>query len=893
MYKLASLLKNLPTLHETRMSSTGYTVWIVWADELTDAVTSTLRDYGGMEISAENNQALWFFFTKDVFHAMARLQVWANLNDLPVFIQILPSSLGIGFQLEKALSISSDLYAQQSLQPEEFEVWVHPKLRPEVEGIPGISLEKVDKLSSGLAKVSWLQLYGDPRIGFASSLGWYFILKPLGNPLDKNFSEGWRNFFLEIENILKRLKLKYMVLEGYLIFELSSQKNLDRWCREILSLIRETKDCEDCHYWPSVMLAVEKAGYQFNDELPRKVPIEWDQMAPDFPHMSYRTAFLLGDRYRIKDVSYSFERSRMTDWCYVHVADGSGMDDEGGSLNVSLPVGLLAGKERPCFYCGLRSHTEPHCPTRHLRDLDPKAWKDISMMSLETINANLRELGEALKENPTEAMTRLVDGAESAGTMMRALFEINAMGQLRTMPLICRSVGKDLPDGLTKLAPPEKNAFSTACERFLAGEASEAEHEAKEGALRNPREFPFRTLLGFIVMERGDLDRAIGYWKEAEPLGDSPIHFAYHKYLQARAMEVQGRFDGAMNLYKEAFALCPKWHEPHYRQAVCMVKMGFSEHAVGLIDQLVDDDSNLFNRIIIDPEAERGVIQILANLHARWVVAEQGAEDGTAQLNKLMNEVEEWFGPDHEFAKKMKRQIGGILQLGEVQNYVIFQQLISGKLTVSRALKSNVDKEIGVLQKQADQFRKRLKGIHEEISWFPFPRALREFNKDFNYCVTKLNWVRQQHFKVARNFRKSHEYFKEVDDKLKRLSTRLITLKIVRDATLFALLMGRSFMWLEIVGLGLALVAMPIAVIVGENFSFPWLTEFIEGQRWGIQKGLIIMVSVLAFVVALMKTALVFEKRKAKFFDEQRAMARKHLADNGKGKGKGKGKSRR
>jgi len=886
MYKLSSLLKDLPTLHESRMSSPGFAVWMVWAGELTEAIPSTFRDYGGMEIRAENQQALWFFFTKDVFHAMARLQVWANLNDLPVFIQILPTSLSIGFQLELTLSISSELYSQQAMIPGAFEVWVHPKIIENMGNIPGITLEKTEKHPSGIAATEWHKLFGDPRMGFTSSLGWFFILKPLGNPLDKAFVEGWRNFFLEIEQILKRLKIKYMISAGFLICELGSYKSLDRWCREILTMIRATKEGDEGNYWPSVMLAVEKGGYQFNEELPNKVPIEWDQMAPDLPHMSYRTAFLLGDRYRIKDVSYSFERSRMSDWCYVHMLDMDSLDDEQGSLNITLPVGILAGKERPCFYCGLRNHIESECPTRKLQDLDDKLWKDLSMMGLEDINLGLKALGEALKADPVPSMRELLGNGDKAGTMLRALFEINAPGQLRTMPLIWRSLGKDLPAGLYKLAPLEKGPLTQAFEKLMAGEVHDAEHEAKEGALRNPREFHFRTLLGFIVLERGNLERAISYWKEAEPLGTSPIHFAYHKYLQARALEVQGRFDGAMQLYKEAYVLCPKWDEPHYRQAVCMVKMGFSEHAVGLIDQLVDDDANLFNRIIIDPEAERGVVQILANLHGRWVAAQHGAKEGEVKLRSLMDEVEEWFGPDHEFSKKTKRQIGGILQLCEIENYVVFNKLVAGKLSVARALKSSVDKEVAILQKQAELFRRRLKGIHEEISWFPFPRALREFNKDFNFCVTKLNWVKQQHFKVARNFRKSHEYFKQVDENLKRLSSRLVTLRIVRDATLFALLMGKSFMWMEIVGLGLALVAMPVAVVVGENYHYTWLTDFIESQRWGIQKGLIVVVSLMAFTIALFKTALVFEKRKAKFFDEQKKLAKKHIEKQSKGRKK-------
>lgn len=889
MQKLSALLKDLPTLHEYRMSAKGYAVWIVWAGDLSDSVPSTLRDFGGMKVSEERFQALWFFFSKNVFHAAARLQIWANLNELPVFIQILPTNLMVGFQLEWALSIDSDLYGQQAMRPDEFAVWVHPKLRQDVEPLPGLTLEKVKIRGTGMASASWLQLFGDPRLSMQSSLGWFFILKPLGNPLDKAYMEGWRNFFGQLEGVLKRHKLQYMVHEGYLLFAIDSYKSLDVWCREMLTLIRRVKEEDEGDYWPSVMLAVEKEGYQFNEELPNKVPIEWDQMAPDFPHMSYRTAFLLGKRYRIKDVSYSFERSRLTDWCYVHLAEFDEGNDDMGSLNITLPVGLLAGKERPCFYCGLRSHTENECPTRNLEEMAPSNWKDLSMMSLPGINDALRELGEGIKDEPLEGVSMAMREDGAHGTLMRCLFEINAYSQLRVPPLVWRALGKDLPGGLEKLSPPEKSSLTKAWALFVNGETSSADQAAKEGEMRNPRDYQWRTLHGFLALERGDLDRAVSYWKEAEPLGDSSIHFAYHKYLQARALEVQSRFDSAMALYKEAKGLCPLWIEPLYRQAVCMVKMGFSEHAVALIDQLVDDDPHMFNRIIIDPEAERGVVHILSSLHSRWMVAEQGAKEGAESLKQLMEEVEDWFGKEHEYNKKMQRRISSVLNLAEVENYVVFHQLITGKNMVRRSLKGNVEKEIGQLVKQAERFREKLKHIHGEIAWFPFPRTLREFNKDFNYCVTKLNWVKQQHFKVAKNFRKSHEFFGIVEQKIDRLSSRLVTLRIVRDATLFMLLMGKSFMWMEIVGLGLALLAMPVTVFVAEMYQYAWLTEIIEEQRWNIQKGLIIAVSVVALATSLLKTALVFDKRKEKFFDEQRALAAKHEAvrkQNGKGRKK-------
>lgn len=153
------------------MSGSGYGVWLAWADELTDAIPHTFRDYGGLPMFEESNQALWFFFTSDVFKALARLQVWAKLNDLPVFIQVFQAQLLVGFQLEKELSIATELNAQEALKPDEFQIWVHAACYDAAEQIPGITLEEA-RPYSGLSQGPWSHLVADDRIGYESGFSW-------------------------------------------------------------------------------------------------------------------------------------------------------------------------------------------------------------------------------------------------------------------------------------------------------------------------------------------------------------------------------------------------------------------------------------------------------------------------------------------------------------------------------------------------------------------------------------------------------------------------------------------------------------------------------------------------------------------------------------------------
>ena len=67
MYKFANLLKDFPPQRESRMINSGFAVWVVWKGDLSEAIPQTLQDYGGMLMSQESQQALWFFFTKDIF----------------------------------------------------------------------------------------------------------------------------------------------------------------------------------------------------------------------------------------------------------------------------------------------------------------------------------------------------------------------------------------------------------------------------------------------------------------------------------------------------------------------------------------------------------------------------------------------------------------------------------------------------------------------------------------------------------------------------------------------------------------------------------------------------------------------------------------------------------
>ena len=882
MYNVSTLLQSLPHFQQSRLVGSGYAAWLSWTGAPNQALASTLKEYGGVHMAQELNQALWFFPDSEVFRALARLQIWSRLNSTPLLCQVIPATLLAGYDFSLSLSLSPDLTDQMAAPGQEFSVWVHPKLKAAVEAIPGLDLKPGAGASGYASSVKWLAFHADQGLDYETNLGWFYVIKPLGKMGDKESILGWRGFFNEIQNVLQRMDLKYIsdVREGYVIFPLVSVRLLRTWCQEILNLIRSVKE-EGKEYWPCVMAAVPHKGLAFNAELPKRVGLDWNRLAPDFPHLQYRDAFMLTEWFKVNEIRHGAEQEVLETWC--NVSPKAGEEQAQGSLDVFLPRKLNLGDGDECFYCGLKNHTAAGCPSKALSQLNSNVWNLLSRVNMEDLKTGLPGLDTRLGNGPVaDALADLlISGDKLENTLVRAMFEINAPSQLRMLQIVWRSRGKEWPAGLTQLAAEEAPYAMTALEALRAGDLERAEGLLKQASLKYMRSYQPPSLLGFVALEKGDLHQAGFYWQEAERLSYTPLQQSYFLYLQARAMEVQNEFKEASLLYRRAITASPDWLEASYREAVSQVKMGFTGQALDTLERLIDRDPNIFNRILLDFELDRGRMHILSSLWDKWRRAEVVSEEEKAQVMLFKSEVVQRFDERHPFFEPAQERLEHMRLLTEVKNYVAFQALIRGLEGFADELNSQVEAEIKRVKARVEHYYERLRDIQREAAWFPFPKLLLEFNRDFNFCVEKMNWMREQHLKVAENFRKTMRYLDEIEERIGLLQKRLVTLRIVRDSTLFILLLGRTFIWLEIVGLGLALVTVPLLVYFGHYLSGNWLVDMILQQKWEFQKGLVVILSVLALALASIRTAFSFEKRKRDLFERRdteqqaRATARK------------------
>ncbi|MDR2800742.1 MAG: hypothetical protein LBB52_05680 [Desulfovibrio sp.] len=878
MARLSSLLSRLPEVRDVRMATMGHVLWVCRQENCSSALYQTLLNYGGMQVGMEEDQSLWFFFTDDVFLALARLSIWGNFNDLPACIELFPSRLQFDSKRAASLDMDSSLQTQEILANEQFEVFVHPKSREGKKGLPGIDFEPVSG-HPGMAPADWATIRADARMPYASSHAWFAVIHPLGNPLDKGFQNGWEAAFKRIGGILQTHKMKSIIHENFLVVAVDNLLMLRTFLRDYLQCACR-ENLEPDGYWPCVCVTADRKNLNFNTDLPKKIGLQWDNLMPDFPYISYRNAYLLGEGFIVKDLKYSGEQTSMDSWCNVLLDDqGTGADSVPLLMASRLTAnGETRGDETDpgCFYCGIRSHTARECPTRFCAPMQQDLWEKLGTIDLEEINKGFRRIEEVLSKSGGAGYEKLLGGRDAAALLTEAVLANTPLSQLRHVEQYW----------LTRMHETESNEQpqrdDSPCWKILTSlstaspeEFPELEKRLADATLHHQRDARLRMLQGFLHVEKNDPVRAAAAFREAASLTPVPAFQAWNEYLQGRLAEEWGHYSQAIEIYDQVFRVMPSWHDARYRGLVCRVKMGFADQALEQICTLVREDPLWFNRFLTDPALDRGQLQILTALHGLWAKARQNAEAEHVSINALEDRLKRWFAAEHPTYMRMEKKLRALEELNIHKSYMAFLQVKEARKALETELDEKIRDETEVLREQYKNYLTALQGIRDEASWFPFPGALREFSAEFNECAGIINRAYACNFNEAEPFRAVQAAVPRMTKLLRSLKKRLKSLRMVRDATLFCLIMAKTFVFLEIVGLALCFIGVPVVVYFGDSLRLGWLQEILGENQWAIQKVLIAVVSITSIGFAALRSTLTFERRREKLLEKAREQREK------------------
>ncbi|MGX9366643.1 tetratricopeptide repeat protein [Desulfoplanes sp. PS50] len=864
MYHLSSLVGQLKQKEEAFVVAKGYALWLVWEDTLSDTVAQTLSSYGGFAIARETEHALWFFPGEEVFKSLAQIYTWSQIHPLALSVQVFPAKLLVAYDFTIGLAVDKTIVSQKIAVPKELDILVAPQVDVTLRRAPGLHFAPVQR--EGLSQGQWTRLTVDVGLDYSTSLAWFLIIKPLGNALDRNFVDGWRVYSARLKKLFDQLKIKFLYSEKMeVVLYCKTYQMLQTICLELMGLIDGSD--EEVKAWPCIYLGVEKGSLHFSKELSQKIDVSWDYLESDFIHLPLKTVYQLGSPFQPVGTLVPLEKQTGLDSLVKMVLDETGEEGSIGRLKIFLPHHVMDGDNPPCFYCGLCNHPSRECPTRMILSPDVGIHDALAELDPDRLQLALSRIDKMLAENGLEGIKNIIQEKDDASVVMTAFFEINAPCQLRTMRLVWRSKGKDWPRGLKELMPQEDDASWAGLHRLRNGDLATATTHLETFLQNSPRNYKGKTLQGLIAMERGQFKNALGFWKEAEELSFTSLHRSYHMYLRARLHEVMQEYEKAMHLYREAVRMSPAMLEAKYRQAACLLKMGFAEQALGIFLDLIEEDPRVMNMILIDPELERGHLHLMSGLWKPWNKAQKMAKLCIEESEGLRRTVEQWFTSDHPAHDEFKDRLAAMLTHRDKENFVHLVHLARESESLARDIQKRVEKDIQELHINCKNMYNELEKIQKEAGWFPFSKFLRRFNRDFNICLRELNVIGRLNLYHPDSFKKGHVGMIRAGDALDRLREHLKSLVFIRDTTLFMLLFGKNFLWFEVICLILSIVIVPLLIMWGLKTGQPW-GYALDAQKWLIYKVVIIVVTICALGGAAVWTTMRFEKNRKKYIQK-------------------------
>lgn len=867
MPQISQVLARLPNNIDVHISTMGHVVWVCWHNTVPPAVGQILMTYGGMLVVEDDTQAVWFFFTDDVFLALARLMVWGNFHTLPIAVELFPGRLLFGRKGEINVWLDGQLHAQNVIFPDNLEVWIHPKSREGKKNLPGITFERRAG-RPGMSTVDWATMTADVRMPYASTQSWFALVHPLGSPLDKGFQEGWDAMYKTLGEIIQRHKMKSLYHETFLILLVENLMMLRNFMRDYLQAF----NVEGNEHWPCVCVVADRGNLNFNIELPKKIGLKWNNLAPDFPYLTYRNAYLLGEGFSVRDLRYSGDQASVEEWCNIML---HGDTIAAKTLPLLMPGYLTAENASGvgCVYCGLQSHESALCPTRHLPPSDSAIWDALAEYDLDAINTGFKQIETALTSQGMDGYAQLLAEEGVASVVLNAVLDIEAVGQLRNVPQhwLNRMHTSDAEDG----EPPQRDdspswGYLDRLMQASPGDLIDLSKKALETEVRYPRDSRLRMVMGFIYLERKDFEHAILSFKDAVSLTASPFMQAWNEFFIARIYEEQGQFTQAVEQYAKIQRVMPNWRDVRYRAIVCRVKMGFCEPVLDTLARLIHEDPTYFNRALVDPALERGRLLILSTLHDLAEDAKNASGADRKRMVEMCERINEWFPQDHPVQLDLGARLRALNDQAGINSYMMSLRVKAIRPELERELEEHIEHEVEDLRNRYKYYLDILQEIRDEASWFPFPGALKEFSHEFNECAGIINRAFSSNFREAAAFKSSRDDTPRLVELLRSLRKRLKSLRMVRDGTLFGLTFLKTFAWAEAVGLLLCFITIPLIYFWGESIHLGWLKNLLGSEPWSIQKVLVVIVTVMSIGIAALRTTVVFDKKKEKLLAEAR-----------------------
>lgn len=399
------------------------------------------------------------------------------------------------------------------------------------------------------------------------------------------------------------------------------------------------------------------------------------------------------------------------------------LQTEPSSTSAIIPSAETVSDQLPCFYCGTTAHTSAHCPSKPIQDatdyLNNLGYIPLTRI-VKIFKESFPEITRPLKKGTDEERFETLYPERETTPFTIAFFsfyELSEIFQIRSLRRHYVDIFEDPNKQKTGSLRMGQDCLRVA--RF--GEADEWFHKA---LVENPKDYRPVVGQGLLYMEKEDPREALARFRMALSFSITEDQKAPLYLLCARAYEVSGALEEALEETTKAMRAARGWKEAEYYYAVILAKLERIDEAIDIFRRLSYANPKYLLMVCIDPAINSVRSKISDFIDSEISHLRSRAIESYANIKKHLEKYQKWLRPenrDHQRIYSLYQKASDTLQnesISGIADIPDFEQEITALIRRYILDRKND------LQKKIQRFSKRPPEFSKYLETYPYKFAL-------------------------------------------------------------------------------------------------------------------------------------------------------------------------
>ncbi len=724
------------------------------------------------------------------------------------------------------------------------EIFVSEQLRDQVNGVPWAGFERLDlntnkEILKALVvfRVTW-----DHKAALDPAVTTVVVLKPLWNLASEGFKQAWNHLLQRKSGLWPGAPGKSAALpDESLILYTKDPHAAPTIGQNALNFLRKESGNDGTPFLPLQVLIDTGQFTRAGEPNLGGLTESWTSAKPGEITVSPRAFNAMNVPAGLKvvspkeDLKPAFFRLLCND-----------MAVQADTCLFLYQHSMAGGKHEPCFYCGDRRHPPADCPSKNLPDVT-HGLDRLGYYSVERINEIYFEYLNGGRDPAASHKSE-----DPAG---HAFFELKNVFQLRFLRTLWASKAENWNDIEAGEEGGEKGGLIWIGQDCIrVSNLVQAESVLVDALEKYPGDYLALCAMGFLHVERGDLQRAKRFFKHALDNTHSVPRQIFARFLLARVHELRGEQRHSEEQVRKILLADSLCQEARYLDLQFRFRQGNQADGIRRLRRLIDDNRKYFIAALIDPELAKFSERIHPEISKILKKTADQAQLLASQAALEMERMQRLLGEDETELKRARSYYDKVQELSDTESYFGFLDIIYYATVITRIARKSSENARRELLRAYDNLDKRHANCVHFIKYYPHMSFLGSLPQDLAGIGRQVEGIKE----VLRNntlekYTESLHLAHSLAEVIARMEQRVRRLEGLRRWIRFGADFGKKAFLME--G-AVVLIAMLFLPVVGHylNFLIPGL-KFSPENIWAYQKGVLIGGGIIALFAAFLMSA--------------------------------------